>query len=47
MQRARAEGFEGLSLSVEAASPAVSLYERHGFEKVGENGDSWTMLARL
>jgi ribosomal protein S18 acetylase RimI-like enzyme len=47
MDRARKEGFETISLSVEVASPAVSLYERHGFEKVGENGDSWTMLARL
>jgi ribosomal protein S18 acetylase RimI-like enzyme len=47
MERARKEGYESISLSVEAASPAVSLYERHGFERVGENGDSWTMRARL
>ncbi len=33
--------------SVEPDNPALRLYERHGFRKVGESGGSWTMLARL
>jgi ribosomal protein S18 acetylase RimI-like enzyme len=33
-----------LSLSVEPDNPALHLYERSGFTKVGENGGSWTML---
>jgi GNAT superfamily N-acetyltransferase len=47
VDRARAEGHRALSLSVEAASPAVELYERHGFAKVGESDHSWTMLLTL
>jgi GNAT superfamily N-acetyltransferase len=47
VDRARAEGHRALSLSVEAASPAVELYERQGFEKVGESDHSWTMLLTL
>jgi ribosomal protein S18 acetylase RimI-like enzyme len=47
MSRAREEGYAQLSLSVEADSPAVELYGRHGFEKVAESDHSWTMLAKL
>ena len=44
--RARADGFEVLSLSVEPDNPARRLYERHGFVRVG-GGDAWTMRVRL
>jgi ribosomal protein S18 acetylase RimI-like enzyme len=47
MAQARAEGFRALSLSVSAPNPARLLYQRAGFEEVGEAGGSWTMLARL
>jgi ribosomal protein S18 acetylase RimI-like enzyme len=47
LDRARADGLSGVSLSVEPDNPARRLYERHGFEKVGEVGGSWTMLRRL
>jgi ribosomal protein S18 acetylase RimI-like enzyme/ketosteroid isomerase-like protein len=44
---AGARGHPALSLSVEPGNPALRLYERHGFEKVGESGGAWTMLRRL
>ena len=47
MVQAREEGFQALSLSVAAANRSRMMYERTGFEKVGEEGDSWTMLLRL
>jgi ribosomal protein S18 acetylase RimI-like enzyme len=47
VDRAREEGYGQISLSVEAGSPAVGLYERHGFAKVAESDHSWTMLSRL
>jgi ribosomal protein S18 acetylase RimI-like enzyme len=47
LKQARKDGFEQISLSVEPDNPALRLYERHGFRKVGESGRSWTMLARL
>jgi hypothetical protein len=47
MHRAREEGFHALSLSVAAENRARLLYERAGFQKIGEHGGSWTMLARL
>lgn len=47
IERARAEGFTALSLSVESANPALKLYEDHGFVKVGESDGSWTMRAEL
>jgi ribosomal protein S18 acetylase RimI-like enzyme len=47
LERARAEGFESISLSVERDNPAVALYERHGFERVREDEGAYTMLARL
>jgi GNAT superfamily N-acetyltransferase len=46
INRARADRFESLSLSVEPDNPARRLYERHGFVRVG--GDAaWTMRANL
>jgi ribosomal protein S18 acetylase RimI-like enzyme len=47
MERARAEGYKALSLSVEKDNPALHLYERHGFVKVGEAGNAYTMRADL
>jgi ribosomal protein S18 acetylase RimI-like enzyme len=47
LKQARQDGFAQISLSVEPDNPALRLYERHGFTKVGESGGSWTMLARL
>ena len=45
--RAREDGFSKLSLSVEPDNPALKLYEKHGFHKVGESGGSWTMVTEL
>ena len=46
--RARAEGYETISLSVDRNNAgAIGLYERHGFERLGEEDDSVTMLAHL
>ena len=48
LDRARAEGYEAISLSVDRNNAgAIGLYERHGFERVGEEDDSVTMLAHL
>ena len=46
LERARAEGFERISLSVEKISPAVRLYESRGFQAVHENED-FVMAAEL
>lgn len=37
-------GFKSLSLSVDPKNPALRLYEKQGFVKVGINGTSWDML---
>jgi ribosomal protein S18 acetylase RimI-like enzyme len=47
MAKARAEGHAAISLSVEKDNPAVSLYERHGFERVREDDGAYTMRAEL
>lgn len=47
IQEARRRGLPALSLSVEDANPARRLYERAGFEFVGRNGGSDTMLIPL
>lgn len=44
IERASADGFPALSLSVDPANRARTLYESRGFHKVGESGTSWTML---
>ena len=44
--QARGAGFEAISLSVEPDNPAVRLYERAGFTRVGGTG-AWTMLVEL
>ena len=47
--RARADGYRALSLSVERDNDAlVAFYEKHGFERVAEDGgDSVTMRREL
>jgi len=47
--RARSEGYRALSLSVERDNTVlVSFYEKHGFERVAEDGgDSVTMRRTL
>ncbi len=47
VERARASGYEALSLSVEPGNPARKLYERHGFEVVGQGPEAWTMRASV
>ena len=47
MVQAREEGFQALSLSVAAHNRSRMMYQRAGFEKVRESGDSWTMVANL
>jgi ribosomal protein S18 acetylase RimI-like enzyme len=46
LDRARADGFPALSLSVEPDNPARRLYERYGFVRVGGE-TAWTMCADL
>ena len=45
--KAKAGGYDRLSLSVEPGNPARKLYERHGFAVVDEGDEAWTMVAEL
>ena len=48
LDRARGAGYGSISLSVDRNNAgAIELYERHGFSRVGEDADSFTMLAPL
>ena len=47
LERARAEGHDSVSLSVERGSAAVRLYERFGFDTVREDDDTVVMRAAL
>jgi ribosomal protein S18 acetylase RimI-like enzyme len=47
LERARRDGYGAISLSVEKGSPAVKLYERYGFERVGETPSALVMRAQL
>jgi ribosomal protein S18 acetylase RimI-like enzyme len=47
VERAEAEGAPALSLSVEDDNPALRLYERLRFERVGRAGTAWTMRRGL
>lgn len=41
--QASINGYKAISLSVDPANKALTLYERVGFVKVGINGTSWDM----
>jgi ribosomal protein S18 acetylase RimI-like enzyme len=47
MVQAREEGFQALSLSVAVHNRSRMMYQRAGFEKVDERGESWTMVSNL
>jgi ribosomal protein S18 acetylase RimI-like enzyme len=47
IERAREDGYPALSLSVAVSNRSRLMYERAGFAKVGEHGDSWTMRLDL
>lgn len=47
LEKARAEGHQAVSLSVEQGSPAVGFYERNGFERVTEDEGAVTMRRAL
>ncbi|HZO95088.1 MAG TPA: GNAT family N-acetyltransferase [Candidatus Baltobacteraceae bacterium] len=47
LEKAKAEGYAAISLSVERDSAAVDFYRRHGFEEVGEHSGALTMVRRL
>lgn len=47
MVQAREEGFTGLSLSVAVHNRSRMMYQRAGFEKVRDEGDTWVMRADL
>jgi [ribosomal protein S18]-alanine N-acetyltransferase len=47
MKEAKASGYKKISLSVDPNNPALRLYERFGFVKIGVDGTSWDMVATL
>ncbi|HZD18910.1 MAG TPA: GNAT family N-acetyltransferase [Actinomycetota bacterium] len=47
MVQAREDGFRALSLSVAVHNRSRMMYERTGFTKVREEGESWVMVAEL
>ena len=47
VDRAREDGYPGVSLSVEHDSAAVGFYERNGFEQVGGEQGAYTMVRRF
>jgi ribosomal protein S18 acetylase RimI-like enzyme len=47
ISEARQRGLGAVSLSVAPHNRSRMMYERTGFEKVGEEGESWTMLLKL
>lgn len=47
LEQARSDGYAEVSLSVEPDNPAIRLYEKHGFSKVGERGGALVMKTEL
>ena len=44
---AKSIGLKQISLSVDPKNFALILYQKLGFNKIGESGTSWTMVKRL
>jgi len=44
---AKEQDYPGLSLSVADESPALHVFQKHGFEKVEQTDGSWTMRLRI
>jgi ribosomal protein S18 acetylase RimI-like enzyme len=47
LAQAQQDGYAAISLSVEPDNFSRQLYESEGFEKVGENGNAWTMVKKF
>jgi ribosomal protein S18 acetylase RimI-like enzyme len=47
LKEAKRLGIKKISLSVDPNNPALRLYERYGFKKIGVDGTSWDMLTEL
>ena len=47
LELAKEQGYSALSLSVADDSPAMHVFEKHGFERTQQTDGSWTMRADL
>jgi [ribosomal protein S18]-alanine N-acetyltransferase len=47
LKEAKELGYKKVSLSVDPNNPALRLYERYGFKKIGVDGTSWDMVTQL
>lgn len=47
LKQARSSSYRQVSLSVAPDNPAVELYQKLGFEKIGISGTSWVMIIDL
>jgi ribosomal protein S18 acetylase RimI-like enzyme len=47
LKAATTQGIKKVSLSVEMDNPAVSFYQQHGFDKVEQVDNAWTMVVNL
>jgi GNAT superfamily N-acetyltransferase len=47
LELAKEQGYGALSLSVADDSPAMHVFEKHGFERTQQTDGSWTMRADL
>jgi [ribosomal protein S18]-alanine N-acetyltransferase len=47
LEAAKISGYSSISLSVDPHNPAVRLYQKLGFKKIGISGTSWTMKLDL
>ncbi|CAH2716940.1 hypothetical protein BACCIP111895_04128 [Neobacillus rhizosphaerae] len=47
LRKTKEAGFGGISLSVDPNNPALYLYEKLGFKKIGVTGTSWDMLVKF
>jgi [ribosomal protein S18]-alanine N-acetyltransferase len=47
LKEAKELGYKKMSLSVDPNNPALRLYERFGFKKIGVDGTSWDMVTEI